>query len=292
MTSLLALLLALPVSAAPAPAPVALLDGKTVVTEPDLADYQATQACYGEGAQTSRKAALMRLLEAALAADAMREHGGPVAAPADVETEAGRIDRETRAPEILACIKAHFGADRARYLRVFVAPKLAESWLRVFLLRDKGVSAGARAKIAAAAKAARKGTTLEKAAQELGVSYSSATYSLESSTAAAQPAELARFGFLPPPAQADFIRAHLLALATGQLTAEPIEGDYDIRLVRLVSSDGMRFQFETLSVRKAGQEEWFKTIRKRKLEVRDAELKAWLAGIKGNPRLFAVTLIE
>lgn len=290
---LLALTLAAFVSGAPAPAAVASLDGRTVVTEPDLADYQATQGCYGEGALTSRKAAFMRLLEAAVAADAMREHGGPVAAPEDVEKEAARIDRETRAPEILACIKAHFGAERSRYLRVFVAPKLVESWLRVFLMRDKGVQAAARGKIDAAVKAARKGTALETAARELGVAYSSAAYSLEASTAApAQPAELARYGFLPPPAQADFIREHLLKLATGQLAAEPIEGDYDLRLVRLLSTDGTRWTFETLSARKAGQEEWFKSIRKRILVVRDEELKAWLAGIKGNPRLFAVTLMD
>jgi hypothetical protein len=53
------------------PAVAARLDGRAAVAEHDLSDWQAAQACYGEGALTSRRAALMRLVEAAIAEKAM-----------------------------------------------------------------------------------------------------------------------------------------------------------------------------------------------------------------------------
>lgn len=260
---------------------VAVLAGRPAVMEADLADYRAAQACYGEGALTSREAALMRLLEAALAETAMEKAGAAPLDEAALKNDAERIDKETRAPEILACVKAHFGSDEARYRRIFVRTHLAESRLRDFLIHDPAVQGPVRLSARRAAARALSGATLARAASAFGLSYASATYSVEPSP---DPSGRAEF-------QASFIRERLAGLSTGQITPEPLESDYDLQVIRLLSVAGPRWTFESASIRKRSQEEWFASLPKRRLEVRDRALRDWLSSIRGNPRLSAVELI-
>ena len=260
-------------------AEVARLDGVSIITEADLSGWSAAQACYGEGALTSRRAAFMRLTEAAIAEKAMRERGGPVIDEKAVSDDAARIDRETQAPDILACIKAALGKD---YQRVFVRPSVTEASLRLFLMRDAKVQAPAREKSVTAQERALKGESLEAVSKELGLYYSSATYSLEPSTASYRP-ELA-----PAEYQKDFIEKHLSKLAPGKFLADPVESDYSFQAVRLLAHDGKGWLFETAVARKVGQEEWFGGLKKAKLEIFDAELREWVKGIRGNPRIVAV----
>ena len=259
---------------------VAVLAGHPAIMEADLADYQAAQACYGEGALTSREAALMRLLEAALAETAMKKAGAAPIDEADLKKDAERIDKETRAPEILACVKARFGSDEARYRRVFVRTHLAESRLRDFIIHDAAVQGPIRLQARRAAARARSGAPLARAASAFGLTYTSATYSVEPST---DPSGRGEF-------QASFIREQLAGLTTGQLAPEPMESDYELKVIRLLSVEGPRWTFESASIRKRSQEEWFASLPKRRLEVRDRALRQWLSSIRGNPRLSAVEL--
>ena len=261
---------------------IAVLAGRPAIMEADLVDYQASQACYGEGALTSREAAFMRLLEAALAEPAMTKAGASPIVEADLKKDAERIDKETRAPEILACVKAHFGGDAARYRRVFVRTHLAEARLRDFLIHDAAVQGPVRLKAHKTAAQARTGSTLAAAASAFGLTYTSATYSTEPSINA-QAADRGEF-------QASFIQDVLTGMATGQLTAEPVEGAYDLKVIRLLSVAGPRWTFESASIRKRSQEEWFASLPKMRLEVRDRAIFSWLSGIRGNPRLAAVDL--
>lgn len=279
--------------AAAAPSPrdtaVALLDGRPVVSEKDLSDYQAAQACYGEGALTSRKAAFMRLLEAAIAEEAMRAHGGPSLAKGDLEREADRIDRETRAPLIIACVKRHFAAAPQDYLRGYVRLVWVESRFRTFLAYDPRVQARARRQILTALERVRGGGCLEASSSELGLAYSSATYALSTSSRAPAVPELN--GLRGPPDETEFIRGNLADLAAGQVKAEPVETDFDIRLLRLLSKEGARWTFESVYARKDSEADWFQILPKMKLSVVDKPLRLWLEGIKGNPR-FAAVLME
>lgn len=265
---------------------VVRLEGRAVITEADLSAWSAAQGCYGEDAITSRNAAFMRLTEAALAESAMAGRGGPTLDEAAVSSEAARIDRETRAPDILACIKRALGTEP--YLRVFVRPTLIESRLRLFLMQDKGVQAGPRGRMEEAVRRARKGEALEKAAGALDLTYSSATYSLETDTAAALSPGVR---MLPPPDyQKDFIERYLNGLKPGELRGDLIESDYAFQAVRLLKADGPRRLFESAAARKAGQEEWFKSLPKMKLEISDEALRGWAKGLRGNPRLSVVEI--
>lgn len=271
--------------AAAADSAVAFLNKKPVITERDLADFSAAESCRGEEALVSRQASFMRLLEAEIASAALKAYRQ---APSDAEVgkDAERIDRETRAPDILACIKRHFEKEPSRYLRIFVRPSLLESRLRLMLLRDPAVQERAHRLAKKALERARRGESLERAAREFGLAYSSPTFSLEASSSAVNAP-----GLPWSPYEADFIKTELMNLATGQLRAEPLESDYDVRLVRLLKTDGAHWTFESASAPKQGQEELFKSLKKLKLAVRDKDLRQWISGIKGNPRLFAVELV-
>ena len=271
------LLLAVPAAAQD----VVLLDGKPIISEADLAGWGGAQGCYGEGALTSRRAAFMRLTEAALADAAMRAYGGPDITDGDVAKDAERIDKETQAPDILACIKASLKDD---YRRVFVRPSYTESRLRLYLMRDAKVQAGERKKLLEAVEKAKGKGGLEAAAKALGLHYSSSTFSLTPSTSGYRPD-------LPPTEyQAEFIKKNLEPLKVGAFSPEPIETDYTFQVVRLLKHDEKGWLFETAVARKLGQEEWFKSLPKFKLEIRDADLRDWVKSIKGNPRLSAVEI--
>lgn len=279
--------------ASPAPeAVVALLEGRPVVSEKNLSDYSATQACYGEGALTSRKAAFMRLLEAAIAEEAMRVHDGPALAKGDLEREAERIDQETRSPLIIACIKKYFAATPKDYLRSYVRLVWVESRFRSFLASDPHVQARAHRQVQAALERVRRGDSLEAAAGELGLAYSSAAYSLAPSSGTPAAPDLARYGSRGPSDEAEFIREHLADLTAGQVKASPVETDFDLHLLRLLNVNGSRWTFESVSARKDGQADWFQTLPKMKLSVLDLPLRLWISGLKGNPRLAVASLID
>lgn len=262
-------------------AEVARIDGEVYLTEADLAGWGGAQGCYGEGALTSRKAAFMRLTEATLAERAMRGNGGPDITDADVAKDAERIDKETQAPDILACIKATLKDD---YRRLFVRPAFTESRLRLYLMRDAKVQEGQKKKVLEAVKKAGGKGGLEAAAKELGLHYSSSTFSETPSTAAYRPD-------LPPAEyQKDFIEKNLKPLKPGAFSPEPIETDYTFQIVRLLKRDEKGWLFETAVARKLGQEEWFKSLKRFKLDIRDADLRSWVLSIKGNPRLSAVDI--
>ena len=271
-------------------AAAALLDGRVIVTERDIKDSSNAESCRGADALTSRKAAFMRLLEAGLAEEAMRAHGGPRTTAADLKADAERIDRETRAPEILACIKKYFAGDTQRYLRIFVRTAYVESRFRLFMMRDPGVQEEQSKKARAALERARGGASFETAAKEFSLAYTSATYALSASSDSPRAPMPGRPW---SPYEADFIREQLMPLAAGQMKGEPLETDFDFRLVRLLGkdADGRRWTFEAVSAPKQTQEGWLKSLPKGKLTVADDELRAWLLSIKGNPRLSAVEIL-
>lgn len=260
--------------------PVALLESHVVATESQLSDYEAIQVCYGGGSPSSRRAAFMVFLEAAIAAESMRRHGGAVPNAIDLANEEKRIDNETRSPEILACIKDHFGRSDERYRNVFVRLRLTESRFRVFLINSERVQERPRRQIQETISLIHRGIAFETATREKGLSYSSATCSAADSfsVGAAYKAECAR--------------ANSAGLAAGQLKTDPIESDSDIELLRLLKAEGGSWSFECATVRKVTAAEWFSSLKKMRLFIRDAELRRWIESLRNNPRLAAVILVD
>lgn len=259
--------------------PVALLEGRVVATENQLSDYEAVQVCYGNESPSSRQAAFMVFLEAAIAAESMRRHGGAVPSEIDLIKEEKRIDCETRNPEILACIKKHFGRSGKRYRDVFVWLRLTESRFRSFLINSERVQRRPRRQLQEMIGLIRRGIVFDAAAREKGLSYSSATYSVVDSSSGGVAYE------------AEYVRANLAGLAAGQLKFDPIESDSDIELLRLLKVEGVKWSFERASVRKVTAVEWFQSLKKMRLSINDGELRRWIETLHGNPRLAAVLLV-
>jgi hypothetical protein len=266
---------------------LAELDGAAVVTEGDVADWQRLQACYGEEALISRRAAFMRLLEAAIAEKALRGAGAFSFSRKDLDAEAARIDGSTRAPEILECIKKNLGPGEERYLRTFVRTALIESSLRNYLRAGAGAQAG-RLKLAEEALAkVRAGAGMEETAKEYGFTHSTAAYSVVDSSAAAMSDPIASVRL---PFEKDFIERNLKDLKPGELKTKLIDSDNSFSMVRLLAAEGNKWTFESAFLPKLGQKEWLQTLPKMKLTVLDAELRGWVKSINGNPRLAVVDL--
>ena len=260
---------------------VVAVAGAGEVSEQDISDWQAAQGCYGEGAITSRKAGFMRLFEAAILEEVLK---GPAARPitrGEYAVEVARIDAETRAPEILACIKKYFAGDTARYERVFVRPILAQRFIREFAKASPRVQAAAYALRDAVSSDVVKGAAFREISAARGLKYSTAAYALEADTAAAvSPEPWNRWS----PFEAAFIEEHLKGLKPGEAAA-PIESEQNIKFARLLSVTGKKYYFETLTVPKLSTEEYLKTVPKLPCTVNDKELYDWVSAIKGNPLL-------
>lgn len=268
------------------PALVAVVAGGEV-SQRDIQDWQAAQGCYGPDALTSRKAGFMRMYEATILNEVLLKSSRPITAY-EYKQEVDRIDAETRAPEILTCIKKYFGDDTARYQRIFIRPILAQRFIREFVKFNPKVQEkayGLRDKISTDVV---KGIPFRKIASATDIVYSSSTYSTEADTAT-QNAFMPHGGWSP--FEAAFIEEHLKALKPGQAKAKPIEDETNIKFVRLISVKGKKYFFESLTVRKLSTEDYLKAIPKLPGKISDKELHDWVAPIKGNP-LIAPAEIE
>lgn len=253
--------------------------GAGEVSEADIADWQAAQSCYGEDAITSRKAGFMRMFEAAVLEELLSGVKRPIAR-ADYDKEVARIDAETRAPDILACIKKHFGGATPRYERVFVRPILAQRFIREYVKADPAVQARAYALRDAVLKGIAKKKPFKEIGAAPGVEYSTQAYSVEEDTAAAQaPEPWKRWS----PFEAAFINEHLKGLKPGEAAAAPIEDESQLKFVRLNRVEGKKYYFETLTVRKLTTEDYLRSVKKLPTVITDRELHDWVAPIKGNP---------
>ncbi|MBU2572694.1 MAG: hypothetical protein KKH28_01270 [Elusimicrobia bacterium] len=250
-----------------------------VVSQQDIPDWQAAQGCYGPDALTSRKAGFMRMFEATILDEVLQKASRPITA-GEYQAEVARIDAETRAPEILACIKKYFGDDTVRYQRIFIRPILAQRFIREFVKFDPRVQEkayGLRDKISTDVV---KGIPFNKIASTPDIVYSSAAYSLEADTAT-QNAFMPHGGWSP--FEAAFIEEHLKGLKPGQVKEKPIEDETNIKFIRLISVTGKKYYFELLTVHKLSTEEYLKAIPKLPSKINDKELHDWVAPIKGNP---------
>ncbi|MDO8802972.1 MAG: hypothetical protein Q7R35_00950 [Elusimicrobiota bacterium] len=263
-----------------AAAAVAVVGGGEV-SEQDITDWQAAQSCYGEDAITSRKAGFMRMFEAAILEEILVRQARPITGEEYIE-EAARIDAETRAPEILGCIKKYFTDGAGRYERVFVRPILAQRFMREFVKYDPEVQARAYSLRDGTLKDIEEKKAFLTIGLERGIAYSTAAYSVEEDTAA--PAALEPWKRWSP-YEAAFIEEHLKSLKPGEAKPEPIQDELNIKFITLISVTDKKYYFESLTIPKLSTEDYLKSVRKLPCKINDKELRDWVAPIKGNPIL-------
>lgn len=291
----------------------ATIGGNGFITERDLADFTASESCYGPDALNSRKAGFIRMLEAGIWEEILRGEAKNAISPADYAAEIERIDRETQAPEILMCVKKHFGFDQGTgkfgdaeggdgYKRVFIRKYIAQKRgfnfihydakvqkeayrLRDLVIREAGAapSAGAPAE-----------DLFPALAGKYGLVYSTHVYALEGKDDAAALIGAGTAASPPPvipwsPFEKRFIEEHLAALKPGEMKKEPVESAYDIQFVRLLGAAAGKYYFQSLRIKK--KDDYFPTSPKLRCGIKDGDLKKWILGISGNP-MFGILKFE
>ncbi|HBW23709.1 MAG: hypothetical protein A2X28_08715 [Elusimicrobia bacterium GWA2_56_46] len=277
---------------APAPGLVAKIGARGVITEQDLTDFSAAEGCYGSDAINSRKAGFMRMLEAAVTEEVLEREAGIALSPDDYQKELDRIDRETRAPEVLDCIKKYFlfekgagfrGDGRRRYERVYLRKHVLSPLSSKFIKTDKRVQGEVFEIRDKVLEKAGKGAAFTDLAREFGLDYSTHTYTLE------EPAGGNEKGSEPPrpdrrwsPFEKQFIEENLKNLAPGQMKPEPVDSQ-NFQFVRLLSNADGKYYFESMILKRKTMEQYYASLRKLPSKIYDDELKAWLLGMPDHP---------
>lgn len=287
--------------AAPEKGMVAGIGASGMISELDLADFSAAESCYGPDAINSRKAGFMRMLEATVGEEALRRDAGTMITPGDYEAEIERVDRDTRAPEILGCIKKHFGFDpdsgkfrdaegRNRYKRVFLRKYIVQARVFRFTRYDPKIQKEAYRMRDAVSSATARGESFSALAGKYGFTYSTHSYALEERKEASSPAGAAgpSSAMAWSPFEKQFIEEHLAALKPGGMKREPIESADDIQFVRLLSVTDGGYYFESLRINK--KDDYFRTAPKLRGIIKDEELKKWILGMPGNPMVSMLQL--
>jgi hypothetical protein len=270
------------------PGVAARIGAKGEITETDLADYSAAESCYGPDAVNSRKAAFMRMLEATVTEELLMRDAGISVSAEDYQSEMDRIDFNTRAPEVLNCVKKHFlfekgkgfaGDGRRRYERVYLRKYVLGLKFADFMKSDQvqGDVYRVRDRILAQSQ---EGASFADLAKEFSLDYSTRTYTSQ------EPKE--KDAGVPPslrwsPFEKQFIDDYLKALFPGQVKPLPIDSSRGFQFIKLISNAGGRYQFESLALKRKTSEQYFDDRPTLPARIYDEELRAWLNGMPGHP---------
>ncbi|MFA6091542.1 MAG: hypothetical protein WCU88_00430 [Elusimicrobiota bacterium] len=275
---------------------VAQLGEKGRIGEEDLAQYSASESCYGPEAVSSRKAGFMTFLESEIMEEVLRRESGPRLKDEDYAAEVRRVDKESRAPDILACIKKSFGSkdgigfpsslERRRYERVFLRKHMIPAAFYRFLRYDPKVQAQAYALRDNVFQEAVNGASFADLASRYKVEYATKAYREEEPKADGK----AGMPMAWTPFEKKFIDENLRELSPGKVLGRVIEGSEDLRIVRLLDAREGRYEFEWLIIRKRGVQDYFSSVPKIKTVIHDPGLRDWISGISGNPLLKVLSI--
>jgi hypothetical protein len=247
--------------------------GATEVTSQDIGYRTAVERAYGNDA-VPPAAALVSLINEALEREAASAVGvAPTAA--DLAALSRHADETTKAPDLLARVKAIFGTDRASYERTYLAPKVVNSKLRAYFDGSRELHQAERAKAEEALALVKSGKTLVEAAAATGLTTRAFELPGEGQ---APPAAVA--GLLPkglPSGNAQLL-AIVSALQPGQVHDQVVEDAGGFSIVRLIALDGGTYRGETCGISKRRYDSWFRGVAAARVpRILDAAL---LAGVQ------------
>ena len=242
--------------------------GRAEISTLDLGCKIAVEQAYGN-TSISAETALAALIGDALEGEVGRMNG--VAATSDeLQAFSKHADDTSRAPEILAKIKAAFGGDKAAYERLYLAPRILNQKLRGYYSRSAEIHISARTTIEKAYALTASGKSLPDAAKECGLEYAKFEYG---GMNPAQPPELLKLVAGAEP-ENDPLLALLSKLAVGETNKTIVEDDTHYRVLRILAKNGPKYSVEAICALKRSFAEWFKekggTI---KIEIHDPELR-------------------
>lgn len=241
------------------------------ITGHDVEYHSLVQKCYGQK-EILYEAALSGLVNNAIETEVLRLAFGEEASKDELEKRAKLIDETTRAPDVLAKIKAVFGGDHDAYLGIYVRPFTVNNELTVRFSTDREIHAEERKKIGDIHAQISAGTEMK----------SFPSYRTFAVTKFLEvPDEIKKKGV--PPVVNPLVDAVLGKLKAGELFPDIVEDDYTFQIIRLLTADGDTYNYEAVFVVKKPFDDWFKSFAAKHVRVRitDADTEKRIRSIEG-----------
>lgn len=243
--------------------------GKEELSSTDLSYRIGIEKAYGKD-NITQDAAVVSFVNDAIEHEISRANGINVTSW-DIATFSDHIDNTTRAPEILDRVKQVFGNDRAAYERIYIEPKIINVKLRSWYSHDARIHQGEKALIEKAYYLARSGKSMEEAAQETGLPFSTIEPGKNNGFLTPQLEEFFPDSERP---QNDPMISILETLSDGMIYQNIVEDDQGYKVIKLVHKNDSHYIMEAITSSKRSFTEWFlENATSIHIEIFDMEMK-------------------
>jgi hypothetical protein len=218
--------------------------GIRIISEADLLRKIEVEHCYGDTAATIEQVCV-QIVNNALEREVLRTAYSIEASPLVLRERAQWVDRNTRDPIGLLCIKRVCGADTAAYYRMFIEPALVNPRLHALFEADTTIHRSRCDSIRSMWTAIRSdASAFDRIHHETG----SARRMRDTAAAPMAPPAMMRFAF------ADSI---LSVLKPGEIRREIYEDGEGYFIIRLDSCSSTAYHLSTIHVAKYSFDTWF-----------------------------------
>jgi hypothetical protein len=201
---------------------------------------------------------------------------GVAPTPEEIKALDDHATRTSREPETLAKIRKLFGADRERYARQFLAPKVTNLKLHEYFARDRELHADARRRVESVWARVRAGEVMESVAAAVGGERRQWTVGGPADV----PPELGAAGvgtgedpFLPV----------VRGLADGALYGRVVENETSLSVVRRLRHKDDGIEVEAVIIRKRPYDDWYREQAGRiRIEILDLPLAGAVCAAYGR----------
>ena len=230
--------------------PVATVGDETIDSI-SLSYRVSTERAYGNS-RISNTAALVSLVNEAIELR-IAESLGLAPTETEISELANHAQQTTKAPAVLARVKAIFSNDQNSYSKLYIAPKVTNRKLRQHHSGSTDIHQDERAVAENALTLAISGSTFQEIADETTASYSSLELPVSSNSS---------------------LKSIVSGLSVGSVHTEVIEAGSSFMIIRLVAKDSELFTVEALRVQKKSFDDWFRGVSQdTSVEILDQELK-------------------
>ena len=227
--------------------------GEISINVADLHGRVGVFRAYGN--KIERDTALVALINEGIKQELAREVG---IAPGQDELHAFalQVERNSKAPEMLAAVKTVFKDDMDAYQRIYLTPKVINSKLRGWFSRNAQLHQQQRDIVERAWVLVHTGYSFEAAAKETGAQFSAGEYGQISN----RPPDAVNRRFSKSlDSISEPFHQILNATAPGEIAATIAEDDYSYHIIKLVDKKGdSYYETEEIGLAKASFDKWLK----------------------------------
>lgn len=222
--------------------------------------------CYGDDKITSEIAAIKTInqfLESAVLKSALNLEPSKN----DLKEKSALINKDTRAPEILDCVKKVFGSDINSYLQLYVAPTLINPKLHNQFSISPKINEEEINKIKEIGDSVKQGKKLEDFEEYR-------KFEIPKEIEIPPAFQLSRLNLDNSTSSNPLIEKVLKNLKPGEIWPDIIEDENGFQIIRLLNEDENKYYVDGVSIPKKTFDPWFRDYVKNnvKIEIKDEQL--------------------